>query len=348
MNSPEKRLSSFVVRRLRGRACVLAGGVLLLAAAIESSSAQTPASDGAQDQAPAATATLSVTAKLVAIDAVVRRKDTGDPVMDLDKDAFTLKEDGKPVTVRYFNHDNDLPLTVGLMVDTSGSQRTFFDDEEMAGDNFLRNTLRQPGDRAFIVRFDSQVLLLQKMTSNLQLLHNGLRLLDYTRDPGHLAAGKGGTLLFDSIATVSSNVIGKEQGRRALVILTDGDDNGSRTDMNGAIRKAQLADVAIYSVLYTDEVFSNGMRYPSSGGRMSGIDVMTEISRATGGRAFIVGAKTPVKEIFAAVAEDLRTQYRLGFTPGPSKPGQMHKLELKTSDRNLNVQARTAYVTPEQ
>lgn len=283
----------------------------------------------------------------MAIDAVVHTRQGGDLVTGLDKDAFTLREDGKPVPIRYFNRDNDLPLTIGLLVDTSGSQREFFDDEAMAGDNFLRDTLKQRDDRAFVVRFDSQIVLLQKMTSSLQLLHNGLRLLDYIQDPGHLPAGHAGTVLYDAIANVSANVIGKEQGRRALVILTDGDDNGSRTTMEAAIHQAQLANVAIYSVLYTNEVLGNGVRYPAMG-KPTGIDIMTEISRATGGRAFVVSGKLPVRQIFAAIAEDLRTQYRIGFTPAESKSGQTHKLELKALDKNLNVQARTAYVTPEQ
>jgi len=300
-----------------------------------------------QEPSPA-TSTLSVSARLVAIDAVVRTRQGGDLVTDLDKDAFTLREDGKPVPIRYFNRDNDLPLTIGLLVDTSGSQREFFDDEALAGDNFLRSTLRQKDDRAFIARFDSQVLLLQKMTSSLQLLHNGLRLLNYRHDPDLVPPGHPGTVLYDAIATASANVIGKEQGRRALVILTDGGDNGSRTTLEAAIRQAQLANVAIYSVLYTNEVFSNGVRYPSAG-NPSGIDIMTAISRATGGRAFVVGGgKLTAQQIFTAIAEDLRTQYRIGFTPATSKPGQTHKLELKATDKRLEVQARTAYVTPEQ
>lgn len=283
----------------------------------------------------------------MAIDAVVHTRQGGDLVTGLDKDAFTLREDGKPVPIRYFNRDNDLPLTIGLLVDTSGSQREFFDDEAMAGDNFLRDTLKQKDDRAFVVRFDAQIVLLQKMTSSLQLLHNGLRLLDYIQAPDHLPPGHAGTVLYDAIANVSANVIGKEQGRRALVILTDGDDNGSRATLETAIHQAQLANVAIYSVLYTKEVLGNGARYPTMG-KPTGIDIMTEISRATGGRSFVVSGKLPVRQIFAAIAEDLRTQYRIGFTPAESKPGQTHKLELKALDKNLNVQARTAYVTPEQ
>jgi VWFA-related protein len=309
--------------------------------------AQSPApnpQDSPQDNPPQAS-TLSVQVRVVAIDAVVRNKQTSEPVLDLTQNDFHLRVDGKPVPVRYFTRDNDLPLTVGLLIDTSGSQRTYFEDESLAADVFLRNTLVQPHDRAFLVRFDSQVLLLQKMTSSLQSLDNGLRLLDYTGGPLYNRQS-GGTLLYDAIATVSSSVIGKEPGRRALVLLTDGEDNGSRADLAGAIRQAQLADVAIYGVLYTHDVIGNTI-YPSTPGHVSGIEAMQKISRATGGRAFVVGTGTPTAQVFAAIAQDLRTQYRLGFTPPDSPPGKQHTIDLRTGSKSLLVQARTGYVTPQ-
>lgn len=296
----------------------------------------------AQDDPPPQTSTLSVQVRVVAIDAVVRDKQTSAPVLDLTKDDFTLRVDGKDTPVRYFSHDNDLPLTIGLLVDTSGSQRTFFDQQALAADIFFRNTLTQPNDRAFLVRFDSQILVLQKMTSSLPALHNGLRLLDYKsgspNDAGH-------TLLFDAIASVSSNVIAKEPGRRALLILTDGDDNGSQANISTAIRQAQLADVAIYSVLYTSDMIG-ATRYPSTAGHTSGIDVMQQIAHATGGRSFTVGAGLPTAAIFAAIAQDLRNQYRLGFTPPDSKPGKQHSIDLRANAKSLTIQARTGYFTP--
>ena len=321
------------------------------------SPAQTPASQ--EPAEPGAVTTLSVNVRVVAVDAVVRDQQ-GNLVMNLGKDDFTLRDDGKPVPIRYFNRDNDLALTVGLMIDTSGSQREFFGDEAIASDVFLRHTLTNPQDRAFVVRFDSQVMLLQKLTANLVELHNALRLLDYQRDPR--TGTHGGTRLLDAIESVSREVVGRESnrqesngqegiaggsngepGRRAVVIMTDGDDNGSHANLAAAIRQAQMADVAIYSVLYTDE----SPNYPNVPGlRPSGIEVMRQISRATGGRAFIVGSGTPIAQIFAAIAEDLRSQYRFGFTPPPSKPGKFHSLVLKPVDKELNVQARAGYYAP--
>ena len=228
----------------------------------------------AQEEPAPVTSTLSVNVQVVAFDAVVHNPD-GQLVLDLGKDAFTLKVDGKPTAIRYFNRDNDLPLTIGLMIDTSGSQRVYFDEEALNSETFLTNILTNPKDRALIACFDSRIDLLQKMTTRLNELHNALRRLDY-RDP---EKGPGATRLYDSIAALSKSVTSPEAGRRALVILTDGDDNGSQTSRSEAIREAQLAGVAIYGVLYTHDVIG-GVPYPSSASlRPSGIAVMREISR---------------------------------------------------------------------
>jgi VWFA-related protein len=296
----------------------------------------------AQEQVPSATSTISVNVQVVALDAVVRNPD-GQLVLDLAKDAFTLKVDGKPTAIRYFNRDNDLLLTIGLMIDTSGSQRVYFDEEALNSETFLNNILTNSKDRALIACFDSRIDLLQKMTTRLNELHNALRRLDY-REP---ESGPGATRLYDSIAALSRSVTGPEAGRRALVILTDGDDNGSETSLQDAIREAQLAGVAVYGVLYTHDVIG-GVPYPTSGPlRPSGISVMREISKATGGRTFVVGTGTPITEIFAEIGQDLRSQYRFGFTPLPSKPGKFHSIGLRTGDKHQIIQARSGYITPE-
>lgn len=296
----------------------------------------------AQEEPAPVTSTLSVNVQVVAFDAVVHNPD-GQLVLDLGKDAFTLKVDGKPTAIRYFNRDNDLPLTIGLMIDTSGSQRVYFDEEALNSETFLTNILTNPKDRALIACFDSRIDLLQKMTTRLNELHNALRRLDY-REP---EKGPGATRLYDSIAALSKSVTGPEDGRRALVILTDGDDNGSQTSFSEAIREAQLAGVAVYGVLYTHDVIG-GVPYPSPGSlRPSGINVMRNIARATGGRSFVVGAGTSIAEIFAEIEQDLRSQYRFGFTPLASKPGKFHPIELRTGDKHQTIQARSGYYTPE-
>jgi len=293
-------------------------------------------------QAPPPTSTISVNVQVVAIDAVVRSSD-GQLALNLGKDAFTLKVDGKATPIRYFNRDNDLPLTIGLIIDTSGSQRVYFDEEALNSETFLTNILTNPEDRALIACFDSRIDLLQKMTTRLNELHNALRRLDYLAPE----TGPGATRLYDSIAALSKSVTSPEAGRRALVILTDGDDNGSRTSLSDAIREAQLAGVAVYGVLYTHDVIG-GVAYPSPASlRPSGISIMRQISKATGGRTFVVGTGTPIAQIFAEIGQDLRSQYRFGFTPRPSKPGKFHAIELRTGDKHQIIQARSGYITPE-
>jgi len=325
------------------------------------------AQTAAQEPAPTQTSTLTITTRLVSLDAVVRDAH-GNLVTNLTKDSFTLREDGHAVPIRYFNHDSDLPLTVGLLIDTSGSEAEYFGDEARNSSLFLENVIRpaptttglkpradtpatttpatpttQQPDRAFIVRFDSQVLLLQPMTSSLPLLRNGLRRLDYKPDPLKKTQ-HGGTLLFDAIVIVCEQVIAKETGRRALIVMTDGDDNGSQSSLDAAIRAAQAAGVAVYSILYTNEPPG----YPTiSSVHPSGIHIMEQISAATGGRAFLVGGQMSVRQIYAAIEDDLRSQYRMGFTPAASQPHAFHKLDLRTNVPKLTVQSRTRYTTPE-
>ena len=297
---------------------------------------------------PQPTTTLTVTTQIVALDALVRNHD-GDLVQSLDKDDFTLKVDGKPVDIRYFNRDNDLPLTIGLLVDTSGSEAVYFDEEARSSQLFFEHILTNPQDRALVVRFDSRVLELQKLTSRQADLRNALRLLDY-RDP-NIGTNQGGTLLYDAISIVCQRVITKESGkdtpRRALVVLTDGEDNGSAIPLKEAIHQAQLNNIAVYSVLYTRDVIG-GTVYPQlRNGRPSGIDIMRQISKVTGGRAFVVGTGLPAAQIYAQIEADLRSQYRFGFTPPPSKPGKFHTVELLPTDKRLTTQTRAGYYTPQ-
>jgi VWFA-related protein len=296
----------------------------------------------AQTPEPPQTSTLTVTTQLVSIDAVVHDAH-GNLVTNLDKDAFTLREDGRPVPIRYFNHDSDLPLTVGMLIDTSGSEIEYFSDETLASNLFLENVLTRPTDRAFVLRFDTHVKLLQPMTSSLPQLRNALRLIEYHPDP-EIAKGGGSTLLYDAIIDVCDKIIATETGRRALIVMTDGDDVGSHHDLSTAIRSAQSAGVVIYSILYTGEMAG----YPAvPSAQPSGIGTMQQISHATGGRAFIVGRQMTVRQIYAAIEDDLRSQYRIGFTPTPSKPHKFHTLDLRTTNSSLTVQSRTSYSTPE-
>ncbi len=341
-----------------------------------------PASDPTQTASPSPadgpTATLTIAARLVSLEAIVRDK-KGDIVHGLTKDDFQLRVDGKPQPVRYFNADSDLPLSLGLLVDTSGSMALHIQEEQQNSADFLEAMFGRPQnpgqDRAFLVRFARTIELLQPPTADLAQLKSSLATLAIPtpvppdphakRDAApHPAAGpppaarrQPGTLLYDSIAASAIKISGKEPGRRALVVLTDGDDNGSRISLDDAIHTAQNADTAVYSILYL-RAGAGGPGLALSGQMAlghslanNGNTIMERIATETGGRCFIISKQMPMDRVFALIAQDLHSQYRLGFTPpspgqpSASQPPQLvhHTLELKTRDTHLTVQARNGY-----
>jgi Ca-activated chloride channel homolog len=279
---------------------------------------------------PDATPTIKIDSRLVAISAVVRDK-SGQPVPNLTSDAFVLKQDGKPQPITYFSQGSDLPLTLALMVDTSGSQRAYIRDEIAAGQAFFPAMMTRPDDRAVLVQFDNAILQLAKITSNVTTLEHALAYLTQYHS-GYIGSSHGGTLLFDAIIAASHIELGNQIGRRAMVILTDGGDNGSKFSAKDAIREAQRADIMIYTVYY-----SNG------GGNE---DVLKNLSKQTGGREFSVNSNMTLRQIYAAIADDLRMSYELGYRPPDSPANKYHKIDLRTKDKKLQVQARDGYFTP--
>jgi Ca-activated chloride channel family protein len=293
--------------------------------------------------------TLKLSTRIVGVSAVVL-DNRGEPVRGLAKEDFTLKEDGKEQEIRYFSQDSDLPLTLVLMVDTSGSQKMFIQDETDASAKFFRAMLTRPQDRAALVQFDYNVLQLQQMTNRLDALENSLGFLSMPHAaPGGrpLPAGGGGTLLYDAIIASSQVELTKERGRRAMVILTDGGDHGSRFDLQQAIAAAQRSDAVVYSVFYSAQAFASGVqRTPMTPGWVDGRQVLDQISSATGGHVFTVSQRMPLDLIFTQIADDMRMQYQIGYTPPESAPGSYHKIELKPKAKHLSVRARVGYYTP--
>ena len=294
----------------------------------------------AQDQP---VTTLKIGTRIVAVNAVVLDAN-GQQVRDLTKEDFELKQDGKPIDIRYFSEESDLPLTLGLLVDTSGSQKTFLEDEIKASDLFFPAMLRRPTDRALLVQFDTEVLLRQSMTPSANALENSLRYLDMPRGPT-MDATRNGTLLYDAIVKTSTAWLGREPGRRAMVLLTDGVDTTSRATLEQAVTAAQKADVAVYSVQYS--AVGEFGRSTLNREWAQGLKVLQEISSATGGRVFMVTTTMKLRDIFEEIERDMRLQYQIGYTPPESKPGEYHKIELKASGRKMTVHARKGYYTPE-
>jgi VWFA-related protein len=323
---------------------------------------------------------ISVDVKLVNVLATVRNKH-GDIVRTLTKDDFHLEEDGRAQTIQYFSKDSNLPLTLGLLVDTSMSQRQVLGDERTASYTFFDHVLRE-SDKAFVIHFDREVELLQDLTSSREKLQSSLQLLDSTKDDGGgYGGGQGGnggpggrgghgahsfggagTLLYDSIYLASNEVMKNQQGRKAMVILTDGVDHGSKESIVTAIESAQRADALVYSIYFTGEEgggFNRGGGFggprlgggPLGGGgrhrfpqeeRPDGKKILERISQETGGHFFEVTKKLPVDQIYSEIEQELRNQYSLGFTPDNFE-ASYHKIHLTTKQSELIVQARDGF-----
>jgi len=224
------------------------------------------------------------------------------------------------------------------MGDTSASQRTFIGDESIASDVFFETMLGGKDDRAMLVEFDSTVLQLKGMTNSANALHLALSHLN-PRPPA-----SGGTLLNDAVYVVAKNVLAGETGRKAMVILSDGGDNGSRRSLAESIEQAQRADVQIYSILYSMYDDLNSTTSGHAPGSDPGLGALQKLSESTGGRVFTVSRTMSLREIYAQIGQDLRLQYELGYKPPPdTQPNSYHKLELKAKDKKLTVQARKGF-----
>jgi Ca-activated chloride channel family protein len=308
--------------------------LLLSTAAWGQSTPPAPTQEPTPDTQPITT--LKVAARVVEISAVVKSKN-GEHEGGLTKDDFILKQDGKPQPIRYFSQGTDLPLTLALMVDTSGSQRTFINDEALASDVFFETMMGRKQDRAMLVQFDVTVQQLQGMTNSPNILHLAL-----TRLSSHASAANG-TLLNDAVYSVAKNILAKEAGRKAIVLLTDGGENGSRSSLADAIEQVQRADVQVYSILYSaqNEAAKFGV---ATGTPDPGMKTLQSLSEASGGRVFTVSPRLSLRDIYAQISQDLRLQYALAYTPpADTQPNSYHKLELKAKNNKLTVQARKGF-----
>ena len=334
--------------------------------------------------------TVSSKVRVVNVLATVRDKH-GKLLPNLAVSNFTLLEDNKPVTIQYFSKESNLPLKLGLLVDTSMSQRESIDQEKSASKTFVDQVLRDQ-DKAFVIHFDREVELLQDLTSSRPKLESALESLqlaspyqqddsgsnggsngsgypgdDSPRRGGGRSLHRAGTTLYDAIYLSSDELMKKQQGRKAIVVLSDGVDRGSKESLESAIEAAQRSDTLVYSVLFKGEEESGGHRggfgFPGGGGmggpmgggrrrgggypqqepRPDGKKILERISKETGARMFEVSKKQPIDQIYTSIQEELRNQYNLGFTPAKSDTPGYHKLVLKTNGKDDTVQTRDGF-----
>src|SRR5580700_9184417 len=282
-------------------------------------------------------AQFSTDVKVVNLLATVRSKN-GEIVLGLTKDDFSLSENKRPQTIRYFSRESDLPLTLGLMVDTSASQRRVLDAERAACFHFLDRVLRGNQDRVFIMQFDSAVELRQELTSSRQKLDDALALVDSETLRQLQIQHGGGTLLYGAVVKASKEVMKPLSGRKALIVLSDGVDFGSEETLPSAVEAAQRAETLSYSIL-----FSDAGAYGILGGK-DGKGVLMRLSKETGGGFFEVSKKLSLEQIFDRIQEELRSQYNLGYVSDtPVRVSEFRSIELAAKQKGLVVQARTKY-----
>jgi VWFA-related protein len=280
---------------------------------------------------------FSTDVSVVTVLATVRDRD-GHIVKDLGREDFQLQEDAKPQTISYFSRESNLPLTIGLLVDTSRSQIRVMERERTATYKFLDQVLREDKDRAFVAHFDTRVEILQGLTSSRKELDDALARLAI---PGEAA-----TLIYEAIRQTSESPMRPQPGRKAFILLSDGVAFRDHTSIGTAIEFAQRADTMIFSIL-----FAGPLRLAGPGGigmqaaiRQHGKSVMQRLARETGGAFYEVSAHNSIEQIYAAIEDTLRNQYSIGFTPqSPGKSGQYHKIKLTARKPGLIVQTRDGY-----
>ena len=381
----------------------LASGLLLSCVAVVSPCLAPPMAFAQPSPADQPAATLKIQAREVVLPVTVRDKH-GALVASLQKTDFTLTEDGRPQTIKSFTRETNLPFLLGLLVDTSRSVSGAMESERKAAGKFVDQMLpadpkdAKAGDKGFLLHFDHEVELLEDFTNSRDKLHHELDEMGPSRTAQNDTQGpetsgddrgsrpstrRGGTQLYDAIFLAADELMKPKEGRKALVVFSDGADRGSKETLNDAVDAADRAGVAVYTVYFKGEQesggFNNGNQgggghhggmggggYPGGGGGYpggggggqrrpdtrseAGVDgkkIMEKIAERTGGRFFEAKKKDNLDEIYAQIAEELRGQYLLTYTPDVvDNDGGFHKIALKASKDDLQVVTREGYFAP--
>ena len=301
-----------------------------------------------EDDQPVETLKLNVNL----VDVVFNVKDkNGNLVPHLTKDDCTISEDKTPQTLKNFSADSDLPLTLGILLDTSGSEYRTLPLEQEVGGQFLSEVLRKK-DQAFLVSFDVNVDLLQDFTNSPRLLSRALNKAEINTAGGNGAAGipgagggtvpiygdPKGTVLYDAVFQASNDKMSEEQGRKALILLTDGEDEGSDHKIAEAISAAEKANTIVYVILIADREAFGTFGY-------SGYSAMKRVTEETGGRLINVGNNgKKLEAAFRQIEDELRTQYVASYTPTNAKAdGTFRHLAVQCRGDGLKVQTRRGY-----
>ena len=295
-------------------------------------------------------ATFKLSVSLVDVFFTVKAKD-GTLVPHLTKDDCTITEDKEPQKLKSFVAETQQPLTLGILLDTSGSQQRVLPLEQDVGSQFLQRVLRQK-DEAFLLSFDVNVDLMQDFTNSSRLLTRAMNKAEINTAGGNGAAGipgagggtvptigdPKGTVLYDAVYLASREKLNQESGRKAMILLTDGEDEGSSHKIGEAIAAAQKSNVIVYVILIADRGFYGGFGY-------SGYSTMKRMTEETGGRLIDVGNNgKKLEAAFQQIEDELRTQYVASYTPTNTKmDGSFRALSVQCSGGGAKVQVRKGY-----
>jgi VWFA-related protein len=254
-------------------------------------------------------------------------------VKDLTQNDFRVYDDNKPAeSIRSFNRETDLPLRVGLLIDASNSVRDRFKFEQESAIEFLNQIIRRTSDKAFVIGFDTTPEVTQDMTDDTNALSHGVRMLR----PG------GGTAMYDAIYFASRDKLMQDKStgptRRAIILLSDGDDNQSRVSREEAVEMAQRAEVIIYAISTN-----------TSGVKTRGDKVLEHFADETGGKAFFPFKIQDVADAFSQIQDELRSQYDVSYKPADFEAnGKYRKIEILADNKKYKVRARKGYYAPRQ
>ena len=260
--------------------------------------------------------------------------DNGRLVSGLGPDDFIVEEDGERQEILHFARENELPLTMALLIDTSPSVRPVFEEEQRTAVSFLESILRQQ-DLSLVIGFDRTVTLIQDFTESTDLLADAI----YSLDIGS------GTSVFDAVYLASEDRLREEAGRKAIILISDGEDTTSRIDRNEALIAAHQADAVVYSI--SNSLPRRGGFFGGRGPSTGDIGTLEKLSEETGGAVFVLDRGDEFEDIFAQIAEELRTQYSLGYvSTNGEMDGEYREIRIRPRDRDLRVRARRGYYAP--
>lgn len=353
------RMTSIAAVALFGAAAIYAGAQCLAARAAAPQQSAGPMRPGGtpqgqqqqapqQQEPPQATQTLRVQTNLVNVFVTARDRHNA-IISDLTKDDFKVYEDGQEQKVAYYALEKNLPLTLGILIDTSGSMQNILDAEQDTASRFVHEIMRKR-DEAMIVSFDFDLNLLAEFTEDTAVLEEAIRRTRINAvssggvvTPGTVPMGQnGGTDLYDAVYAACHDELVHEAGRKAIILLTDAEDTGSKLSMQDAIEAAQRSDTVIHVLRLSDEPF-----YMSMGMGYSGAAVARRMAEDTGGREVEVRSEKSLEKAFDLITEELRSQYVLGYYPTNNKhDGTFRKIKVEVDRSDVKLLARKGYYAP--